>query len=96
MSDGDLAAALDEIRGRGYENGATGVRAERLSDAAAVDVPRLLAALDAVLEAADGCHVMSAIYSHAAGSSTPESWDLDPDVIRERIIRALRGEDSDE
>jgi len=44
-----VAAALDEIRGRGYHNGETGAMAHRLSDAAVIDVPRLLAALDGVL-----------------------------------------------
>lgn len=50
MPDDRLSAALEEIRERGYENGAHGARAARLSDAAAIDVPRLLAALDAVLK----------------------------------------------
>ena len=51
MADDKLAAALDEIRERGYENGAHGTaRLARLSDAAAIDVPRLLAALDALLK----------------------------------------------
>jgi len=50
MATDDLAVALDEIRDRGYENGAFGAaRLARLSDSAAVDVPRLLAALDEVL-----------------------------------------------
>ena len=49
----DLTAALHEIRERGYENGAYGTRCARLSDTAAIDVPRLLAALDAVLKLAD-------------------------------------------
>jgi hypothetical protein len=47
------AAALEEIRGRGYRNGATGAECARLSDAAADDVPRLVAALEAVLKLAD-------------------------------------------
>lgn len=50
-------AALAEIRERGYENGARGARAARLSDAAAIDVPRLLKALEAALhmeQLADG------------------------------------------
>src|ERR1035441_1825531 len=50
MSDDQLTATLDEIRGRGYRNGARGALCARLSDAAAVDAPRLLAALDAVLK----------------------------------------------
>ena len=37
-----LTAALAEIQGRGYENGARGVHAARLSDDAARDVPFLL------------------------------------------------------
>jgi hypothetical protein len=43
----DLAAP---IRERGYRNGATGAECARLSDAAAVDVPLLLAAVEAVLK----------------------------------------------
>src|ERR1035441_2793392 len=52
MPDDQLAATLDEIRGRGYRNGARGALCARLSDAAAVDAPRLLAALDAALKLA--------------------------------------------
>lgn len=46
----DIAAALAAIRERGYRNGATGAECARLSDAAAVDVPRLLAAVEAALK----------------------------------------------
>ena len=50
MADTDAVTAyLDEIRGRGYHNGETGAMAHRLSDAAAEDVPRLLAAIEGVL-----------------------------------------------
>jgi hypothetical protein len=52
MPDDQLTATLDEIRGRGYRNGARGALCARLSDAAAVDAPRLLAALDAALKLA--------------------------------------------
>ena len=50
-ADDRLAATLAGIRERGYRNGATGAACARLSDAAAVDIPLLLAALDAVLKA---------------------------------------------
>ena len=49
MADG-LTAALAAIRERGYRNGASGAECARLSDAAAEDVPLLLAAVEAVLE----------------------------------------------
>ena len=49
MPDTDLTAVLAEIRLRGYRNGASGAMAARLSDCADLDVPRLLAAVDAVL-----------------------------------------------
>ena len=49
---GDLTAALAGIRERGYRNGATGAECARLSDAAAVDIPRLLAAVEAALKLA--------------------------------------------
>jgi hypothetical protein len=50
MPDTDRAAvALADIRECGYFNGATGATCARLSDAAAVDVPRLLAAVEAAL-----------------------------------------------
>jgi len=49
-ADDRLSVALEEIRARGYENGAHGARAAYLSDAAAIDVPRLLAALGLLLE----------------------------------------------
>jgi len=48
-----LAAELTAIRERGYRNGATGALCARLSDAAAEDVPRLLAAVEAALAMAD-------------------------------------------
>lgn len=48
----DLTAALDEIRHRGYRNGARGALCARLSDAAAEDIPQLLAVADALLELA--------------------------------------------
>jgi hypothetical protein len=51
MANGKLLGAvlMEEIRERGYENGAHGVQAARLSDAAAIDVPRLLKALEKAL-----------------------------------------------
>ena len=49
----DLTSALDQIRERGYRNGATGAECARLSDAAADDVPLLLAAIERALEKAD-------------------------------------------
>lgn len=48
-ADDALSAALEPIRSRGYENGAHGARAAYLSDAAAVDVPRLIGALTLLL-----------------------------------------------
>jgi hypothetical protein len=53
MPDDKLAPALYEIRARGYRNGATGALCGRLSDCAAIDVPRLLAAVDVVLALAE-------------------------------------------
>jgi len=41
---------LAGIRGCGYRNGATGAECARLSDAAAVDVPLLVAAVEAALK----------------------------------------------
>jgi hypothetical protein len=52
-TDDRVASALADIRGRGYRNGATGAECARLSDAAAEDVPLLLAAIEAVLAKAD-------------------------------------------
>ena len=46
-------STLAAIRERGYRNGATGAECARLSDSAAVDVPVLLAAIDAALKVAD-------------------------------------------
>jgi hypothetical protein len=51
------AAILAGIKERGYRNGATGVQCARLSDAAAEDVPLLLAAVEAVLKEADDFEV---------------------------------------
>jgi len=44
------SAILAGIRERGYRNGATGAECARLSDAAAVDVPLLVAAVEAALK----------------------------------------------
>ncbi|HEY2090151.1 MAG TPA: hypothetical protein VGH54_29535 [Mycobacterium sp.] len=54
MADGTPLAALAKIRGRGYRRDAGVAEAARLSDSAAVDVPRLLAALEAVLKLHEG------------------------------------------
>ena len=47
-SAGQSAATLAGIRERGYRNGATGAECARLSDSAAVDIPLLLAAIEAL------------------------------------------------
>jgi hypothetical protein len=72
-----LAAALAAIRGRGYRNGATGALCARLSDAAAEDVPRLLAAVEAVLQLAQ----------RWGPGELDEPYLLDPQTV----IRLLRG-----
>lgn len=73
----DLTATLDQIKGRGYRNGATGALCARLSDAAAVDVPRLLAAVAAVLEG----HEPVPVYGPALNpdGSSACGHDLDDD-----------------
>lgn len=53
MTDTAPGLLLGEIRMRGYRNGALGALAGRLSDCAAIDVPRLLAAVEAVLAKAE-------------------------------------------
>ena len=80
MSDVDrVASTLAGIRERGYRNGATGAECARLSDAAAEDIPRLLKALEAVLELAD----------------PEKSTGVPPVRIRKAITAALTGEDGD-
>jgi hypothetical protein len=87
MPDTDkMAAALDEIRGRGYRNGASGALCARLSDCADIDVPRLLAAVDAVLERhkPDELTLRHPCPAHLAGMTDRES-------LRERAayVRSL-------
>lgn len=75
MADDPLKAALDEIRARGYENGAHGAQAAHLSDAAAIDVPRLLSAVDAALKH----HRPSPSYGRAFDAKGNPRCTHDPD-----------------
>ena len=80
-SDDRVASTLAEIRGRGYRNGATGAACARLSDAAAVDIPVLLAAVEAVLKLADEWEA--------------DSFIVDPEIaLRAAITTALTGEET--
>ena len=79
-ADSDPATTLSEIKARGYRNGATGAECARLSDAAAVDIPLLLAAVEKVLEAADGWK-----YIHSARCARE---------VRETITTALTGKEA--
>jgi hypothetical protein len=93
MPDTDkLSAALDEIRGRGYRNGASGALCARLSDCADIDVPRLLAAVDAALrfhapkETANGiqvCAFCSCAQGEAVTSPCPEVQAISRELLRE-------------
>ena len=47
------SAVLANIKARGYRNGATGTQCARLSDAAAVDIPLLVDAVEAALKVTD-------------------------------------------
>lgn len=62
-------AALEEIKGRGYRNGATGATCARLSDAAAEDVTRLVAAVEAGTRLADGWEKETERLDTLAGST---------------------------
>jgi hypothetical protein len=78
-ADDTPTAALAEIRERGYRRDVRVAEAARLSDSAAVDVPRLLAALDAVLK----LHERVPIYGYAdgyAGGTCPHGPDYDGDA----------------
>jgi hypothetical protein len=88
VADDRMSAALAEIRERGYENGAHGAQAARLSDAAAIDVPRLLAAVEAVLKLADDAQ------EYDTFGSGDMHWDITPDGIREVVRSALTGEEA--
>jgi hypothetical protein len=95
MADDKLTVALAEIRLRGYRNGAGGALCARLSDCAAIDVPRLLAAVDAALrfhapkETANGIQVC-AFCSCAQGEAVTSPC---PEVVA--ISRELLGEDAE-
>ena len=85
MTDTDPSATLSAIRERGYRNGATGAECARLSDAAAVDIPVLVAALEAALKLADEWKTFAA---------PGDAQDECADELREAITAALAGKES--
>jgi hypothetical protein len=87
MSD-DPTAALTLIRLRGYRNGATGAECARLSDAAAVDVPRLLAAVEAALKLADRLDSGRGDYGHLVNRHEAAA------AFHAAITAALTGEEA--
>jgi hypothetical protein len=90
----DLSATLAGIKDRGYRNGATGAECARLSDAAAEDVPRLVAALETAL----AHHVEAVIFGtpepfrYCKTCSGHPAWPC-PEVAD--ITAALAGENPD-
>lgn len=54
------------------------------------DVPRLLAAVEAVLAVAGDCREASWDFG-ADGNMRPVAWTLDPEAVREAIARELAG-----
>lgn len=74
----ELTATLAAIRDRGYRNGATGAECARLSDAAADDVPVLLAAVEAVLKAADDFDFEASRQERGAGLSAASGGMIIP------------------
>jgi hypothetical protein len=75
VPDDKLAAELTAIRERGYRRDARVADAARLSDSAATDVPRLLAAVDAVLAS----HRPLGLYGNAATEDEPDACPHGPD-----------------
>ena len=59
------------------------------------DVPRLLAAVEAVLELTDSALVLQEVRFPGIPEQQPFAWDLDPSKIREAITAALLGEAGD-
>ena len=59
------------------------------------DAPRLLAAVEAVLELTDSAHVLQEVRFPGIPEQQPFAWDLDPSKIREAITAALLGEAGD-
>ena len=82
------SATLAAIRERGYRNGATGAECARLSDAAAVDIPLLVAAVEAVLALADGWEEGS--FRLDIGAAVMDGCARE---LREAITSALTGEE---
>jgi hypothetical protein len=58
--------------------------------ASALDVPLLLAAIDAVLKEADSAQV---VCEEETFPPQPVAWDLDPVKVREAITTALAGKE---
>jgi hypothetical protein len=88
------AAILAGIKERGYRNGATGAQCARLSDAAAEDVPLLLAAVEALSSALNRHRFPFADTSGTSlcgGCLEPSPCPDNPEAI---ITRALNGESS--
>ena len=86
MTEPDPSATLAGIKERGYRNGATGAECARLSDAAAVDIPVLVAALEAALKLADEWKTFAA---------PGDAQDECADELRAAITAALAGKGAD-
>lgn len=105
-ADDPVSAALAPIREHGYKPDQSGAAAFRQSDNAARDVPRLLAALDAVLKLADKYDAESKrLWGQVrdadrrgvmtGSKSIDAAWNGDvAKAIREVIARELTGEKS--
>jgi len=83
------SAILAGIRERGYRNGATGAECARLSDAAAVDVPLLVAAVEAVLKLAEPPERRH--YDLDGNWEGPTTVVIPAEMIRADITAALTG-----
>jgi hypothetical protein len=93
MADDKLTVALAEIRLRGYRNGASGALCARLSDCADIDVPRLLAAVDAALAFADFLEIEPKSPAPMGGWAAARRYYARR--LREGLSRALLAEDAE-
>ncbi len=86
-----VALAIYEIKARGYRRGETGDMSSRLSDCAAIDVPRLLAAVERI-------RALSVRWDAEAADGTPLlDRKIGAHLLRRELAAALLGiEEPDE
>ena len=94
--DADPSATLEEIKARAFSaQCAPSITRDWARGKSADDVPRLVAALEAVLKLTDSATVLLSacgVSGRCSCGEHPVAWDLDPAKIRAAITNELNGE----